>query len=133
MPEQLSLFHDGRHLRDKGIARAAQHAEDVEPDWQEKALDFLRTFAQERSLFSGEMVREASHASVPEPPHLRAWGAIMLTAAKRGWIVKDGYIQVQNPRAHRANAALWKSRIYKEPFVPHSMGREVAIMSANKK
>ena len=113
MAEQLSLFHDGCELRDKRIARAAQHAEDIEPDWQEKALNFLRTFAQKQCSFSGEIVREASQGCVPEPPHLRAWGAIMLTAAKRGWIAKDGYIQVQNPRAHKANAALWKSRIYK--------------------
>lgn len=37
-----------------------------------------------------------------------------MTAAKRGYIEKVGYIQVENPKAHKANAALWKSKIFKE-------------------
>ncbi len=55
------------------------------------------------------MVRLEAKGIVPEPPSLRAWGAVLLSAAKRGWIRQVGYVHVDNPKAHKANAALWES------------------------
>lgn len=103
----------GADLRDKGIRRAITHAEDVcGDDWQVKALDFLYLFAREHSRFSGEMVRiESKKYKIPEPPSLRAWGAILVKAANRGWIKQVGFVHVDNPKAHRANAALWQSNL----------------------
>ena len=112
--EQLSMLDDsGRIRRDLGIRHAVQHAEDVEPGWHESALLFLFSYSGNHETFSGEMVREASRDIVASPPHLRAWGGIMLAGAKRGWISRAGYIQVHNPDAHRANATLWRSLIYR--------------------
>lgn len=113
MPEQLSLLDDsGRARRDLGISRALQHAEKVEPGWQDRALAFLLDYAETHETFSGESVRQASRGIVPEPPHLRAWGSVIMAGARRGWIRKIGYVQVTNPAAHQANAALWRSVIF---------------------
>ena len=102
-------YLEGMARRDKGMAKALTHAEDVEEDWGEKALKFLHQYAKTHREFSGEAVRAASRDKVLRPPSLRAWGAIMVKAAKHGWIKQVGYTKVLNPRAHRANAAVWRS------------------------
>lgn len=115
MTDQLSFFEFqkvqplGEILRDRGIERSLKHAKKVRSDWQEKALSFLYCYAKNHDRFSGEMVRESASGSVPEPPSLRAWGAIILFGAKNGWIEQDGYTKVNNPKAHKANAAMWRS------------------------
>ena len=117
MTAQLSFFEiqkpksSGEVLRDKGIARAVKHAEEIHDDWQKKALDFLYVYALDHDRFSGEMVRLEASKMVPTPPSLRAWGAVLLQGARRGWIRQVGFIHVQNEKAHRANAALWESKI----------------------
>ena len=111
MNTQASLL-DGRELRDQGMKRAVDHAELVYPDWKDQALAFLRGYAEMNKIFAAEDVRRASDGFVPEPPHLRAWGAVIVLARKKGWIRQSGFIQVSNPRAHSANAALWTSNIY---------------------
>jgi hypothetical protein len=103
---------NGQILRDKGIKKAVSHAQDVcGDDWQKKALDFLYFYVLNHQTFSGEMVRLEAKGFVPEPPSLRAWGAIIVSGAKRGWIRQVGFIHVENVKAHRANAALWKSNM----------------------
>jgi hypothetical protein len=114
---QLSFFDvqkakpTGEILRDKGIAKAVNHADEVHEDWQKKALDFLYLYARAHDRFSGEMVRQEAKGIVPDPPSLRAWGAVLLQGSRRGWTRQVGFIHVQNERAHRANAALWESLI----------------------
>jgi hypothetical protein len=117
---QLAFFDiqkskpDGQDLRDRGMKRALQHAEDVEDGWNIKALDFLYVYAKSHpGKFSGEMVRLEAEGTVPKPPCLRAWGGILANAARRGWIRQVGYTKVTNPDAHQANAALWESLIIK--------------------
>lgn len=103
---------DGEILRDRGMRKAMRHAEEVEEGWNVKALDFLYLYAKKYpGRFSGEMVRIEAGGIVPEPPSLRAWGGILANGARRGWIHQVGYIKVDNPNAHRANAALWESLI----------------------
>jgi hypothetical protein len=114
---QLSFFDiqkqkpTGMDLRNRGIKRAVEHAEDIHDEWQAKALDFLYIYAKKHDKFSGEMVRQEAKGVVSDPPSLRAWGAILLQGARRGWISQVGYVQVNNPKAHRANAALWESNL----------------------
>ena len=103
---------DGQILRDRGMRKSLQHAEEVEDGWNVKALDFLYIYAKRNpGRFSGEMVRIEAKGIVLEPPSLRAWGGILASGARRGWIHQTGYVKVTNPRAHRANAALWESLI----------------------
>ncbi len=111
--EQANIFDEGKELRDKGIKQAAQHAEDEYENWHEKASQFLFNYARTHKEFpfSGEMVRNASRDKVPRPPSLRAWGSVMVYGLKVGWIKQVGYVKVVNPKAHRANAALWESCI----------------------
>lgn len=114
---QLSFFDvqkpkaSGEMLRDKGIAKAVKHAEDTNHEWSKKALDFLYLYARAHDHFSGEMVRVEAKGIVPDPPSLRAWGSVLLSGARRGWIRQVGFVHVQNEKAHRANAALWESLI----------------------
>jgi len=101
----------GELLRDKGIHRAVQHAEEIHNDWQRTALDFLYIYARNHDRFSGEMVRMEAKGIVPEPPSLRAWGAVLLQGARKGWIERIGTIHVTNPRAHACFASEWESNI----------------------
>ncbi len=126
MPEQMTLFNnsdpagpispgaEGIRRRDKGIKQAATHAEDVHDGWQTIAMGFMERYAMTHHLFSGEMVRLESKNIVPTPPSLRAWGSILVGAAKRGWIKEAGFVRVTNPKAHRTPATLWESLLNKE-------------------
>jgi len=103
---------NGADLRNRGMKRALQHAEELEEGWNVKALDFLYVYAKKNpGRFSGEMVRLEAKGIVPDPPSLRTWGAVLLQGSRRGWIKQVGYTKVTNPAAHQANAALWESLI----------------------
>jgi len=116
---QLSFFDiekpkpkpTGEILRDKGIKRAVDHAEDIHEGWQVKALDWLYIYAKTHIQFSGEMVRMDAKGILPDPPSLRTWGSVLRNGACRGWIRQVGYVRVTNPDAHKANAALWESNL----------------------
>jgi len=104
-------YLEGMARRDKGMAKALTHAEDVEEDWGEKALKFLHQYAKTHREFSGEAVRAASRDKVLRPPSLRAWGAIMVGGLKAGWIRQISFTKVKTPTSHMANAAWWESCI----------------------
>lgn len=106
------IEQNGVDLRDSGIQRAADHAEAKNPGWQTQAFDFIIEYAKKHQSFAVEDVRLAAVGKVPTPPSLRAWGHVVRKAAKAGAIRQIGIIQVKNPLAHRANAALWVSNIY---------------------
>lgn len=103
----------GEELRDDGIKRAIDHAEDVSHGWGNEAFRFLRFFLNvsplSKSPFMGETVRTwAEDRGLVSPPHLRAWAAVIVRAARLGMIRKIGSGQVINPKAHRAYATLWE-------------------------
>jgi hypothetical protein len=100
-------------LRNRGIKKALTHAEQVKAMWGRLALEFMRTYCETHLYFMTEDLREASRGIVDAPPHLRAWGGIILSGARNGWIGQDGTDKVKNPKAHMANAAVWKSRIFR--------------------
>jgi hypothetical protein len=105
---QLSLL-DAIEARDKGINKALTHAEQECEGWGEKAYDLIKQYLSEVSTsFMAEEIRSyAAMYDFPLPPHARAWGAVIVRAAKEGLIKKVGYGQVMNRKAHMANASVW--------------------------
>lgn len=73
---------------DEGMARAAQHAEAVEPGWCACAVESLRDFAKRQAgPFLIETARFVMQANgLPAPPEERAWGSVTRQAAKAGFI-----------------------------------------------
>jgi hypothetical protein len=91
----------GRELRDEGMARAVEHADAIYPEWSDVALSLLRTWCASRI---------GQQKMLPVPPDKRAWGAVMLRAAKAGYIEKVGYGACQAPNVHRSICTMWRAR-----------------------
>lgn len=107
--KQGNLF-EARKQRDQGIQKARDTAEAVNPGWNQLAYDLLKRFLRDHNgPFLAEEVRSfAAMEDFPLPPSNRAWGGIMIRAVKSGLIVRDGYGQVSNPKAHACFASVWK-------------------------
>ena len=108
--EVMGLGHraSGSELAATGAAQAEDHADRVVHGWSDKAFDAVREFVKHhRGRFQAEDVRAwARH--VPPAPSLRAWGNVMVRAAKTGLIRNTGETEkVRNATAHCANASLW--------------------------
>jgi hypothetical protein len=102
---QLSL-----EARDKGIAKAIDHANQVHESWGEKAYGMFRDFIYKRKCeFMCEDFRHAVTGLLPNPPHNRAFGNVLMRAAKAGLIERVRYAPVRNVKAHRANASVWRT------------------------
>jgi hypothetical protein len=97
----------GEDLRDEGIEQALTHANETTERWSEIAFDFLKRYMLDNPVFMAENVREAATGIVPEPPSKRAWGGILVRAAKEGLISRMGFRNVKNARAHCTPATLW--------------------------
>jgi hypothetical protein len=100
----------GELLRDAGIQTALAHAQEFSSDWNRRCFSLLLRFVQIRSEFTCEQFREWARIEIEQPPSLRAFGGIINRAAKAGLIQQVGTVKVTNPKAHRANAALWKRK-----------------------
>ena len=109
--DQIPMPLSGSVLRDRGIARAEDHAETEAPGWKDSALDMLRRYVREvGGRFQAEDVREFGRIQcLDEPPNSRAWGGVIVKAKKLGIIQFAGYENVSNPRAHATPASLWES------------------------
>ena len=97
----------GEDLRDEGIQQALTHANESSERWSEIAYDFLKRYMLDNPVFMAENVREAATGIVPEPPSKRAWGGVLVRAAKEGLIIRMGFRNVKNARAHCTPATLW--------------------------
>lgn len=112
---QSALDFDARAQRDAGIRKAVEHAEDVTPGWSDRAYHVMRCFVDGQNLtgageFTGEDLRAyADRLGLPQPPHLRAWGAIFQRAAKSGLIVKTGFTTARAPHVHQSILATWRA------------------------
>lgn len=100
----------GELLKQEGMYNSVANADNRIEAWSDRAYFILMEFiSRQTDVFMGEDVREyAGKRGLPEPPSKRAWGAVMARAKKEGLIVFSGYSQVSNPKAHRANASLWR-------------------------
>lgn len=108
----LNEKNDGATLRNLGMQQALAHADATTPAWRDMAYAALKEFLDHHPTeeFFGEDVREWSSTRqlLPDPPHARAWGGVIARAAREGLIRKYGIGQVSNPKAHKANAAIWR-------------------------
>jgi len=103
----------GAELRDEGMKLAEDNANRKIPGWSDGAYRVLETFLENHNdTFMTEDVRAfAALIDFELPPNARAWGSVIMRAAKNGLIHKVGFAQVKNKKAHRANAALWAQRL----------------------
>lgn len=112
---QMDLFKQpvndalARKLRDEGMQRAIDHADRVIDRWQDKAYESLRVYISFNSQpFLSEDVRVyAAHLGIPDPPDKRAWGAVMMRAAKAGLIRKLGWTTASDPKVHKNPVSQW--------------------------
>jgi hypothetical protein len=96
--------------RDAGIAAALEHAEAERPQWSDVAIMFLTRYARNHATFISEDVTAAAAEFGLRTVQPKAWGAVFLTAARGGIIVKAGY-GISN-RRHRSPTPRWQSQIY---------------------
>jgi hypothetical protein len=98
--------------RDKGIERAVNHAESVHPGWKEDAFQMFKEWLSgwpSGYKFTIEHFRQVAQIKgLPDPPSNRAFGSLALRARIAGLITSNETVKVQNKKAHRANAALWR-------------------------
>jgi hypothetical protein len=93
-----------------GAERAAEHAERVEPGWNDTALNYVRVFALCHGEFQTEDVREyAEDCGFDPPPDKRAWGSVALRAKRAGIIERVGYISTSRGPSHACPRAIWRT------------------------
>ena len=102
------MINNGAELRDKGIKKALDSANNTHDKWSEKAYDFLLKYIKYQNQFMTEDVRVASEKAIPKPPSNRAWGSVILKAAKSGLIHRVGFANVKNAKAHKTPASVWR-------------------------
>ena len=103
----LNTLPSGEALKDQGIEKALDHANQTHEIWSERAYGFLLEYLKSHGEFMTEDVRKASEGIVKEPPSLRAWGGIIVRAARAGLIKRVDFRNVKNARAHCTPATVW--------------------------
>lgn len=86
MSQQLALS-----LRDDGMDRAAAE------------------------VFMAEDVREFARGvdGFEDPPDGRAWGSVVMRAAKAGIIKRIGYAPMKSPNCHANPKSVWRSLVFR--------------------
>ena len=102
------MINNGAELRYKGIKKALDNANNTHDKWSDKAYDFLLKYIKYQNQFMTEDVRVASEKAIPKPPSNRAWGSVILKAAKSGLINRVGFANVKNAKAHKTPASVWR-------------------------
>jgi len=102
------MINDGTELRDKGIKKALDNANNTHNKWSEKAYNFLLKYIKYQDEFMTEDVRVASEKAIPKPPNNRAWGSVILRASRSGLINRVGFANVKNAKAHKTPASVWR-------------------------
>lgn len=97
-------------LKEDGIERSLNHANQESPNWSDRALTLLKEFLTYCSTpFMTENFRAyAQKMGLEEPPSKRAFGGVITKAKGLGWIKSVGLGPVSNPTAHRAFASIWE-------------------------
>ena len=98
---------NGTEMRDIGIKKALDNADNTHDKWSDQAYSFLKDYIKHNDTFMAEDLRSASVDEVPIPPSKRAWGGIVVRASKAGLIKRVGFSNVKNPKAHATPATVW--------------------------
>lgn len=101
-------FFSGEELRDSGMKRVLDNADEQIPQWSHFAYNFLLTYIKDNKEFMVEEVRLASEDHIPPPPSARAWGGIIVKAVKSGLVRRSGFRNVKNAKAHCTPASVWE-------------------------
>jgi hypothetical protein len=97
-----------------GMARALDRAEHETAGWTDKALEFLRRYAETHAEFPAYFVTAASatDASFPKVTNHRAWGAVFKMAANER-IIKATGRTMPHPKRHGCPAMIYCSLVLK--------------------
>ena len=85
--------------RDTGIARAIDHATQVDENWRHAALLWVIRYARATNgQFLTEDVREFAYTNggFQSPADGRAWGQVIRDAARKGIVVQDGTLRARS-------------------------------------
>ena len=100
-------------LTEAGIQKAINGANAKVYGWSDTAFGHLLEYIQRigpGGCFTVEQFRSwcKIEKKFEAPNSKRAFGGVVLKAAKEKLIFKDGYAQTESPTAHGAIAALWR-------------------------
>ena len=104
---QLDLL-EARQSRDAGVARATDHAGET---WMDRAVSDFAEFVKRNGEATCEQWRSDWIArGNDEPVTHKAYGAVALTAAKRGLIINTRrYVQATSAKTHAHPVPVWKA------------------------
>lgn len=112
---QLNILDEiqGIKLKEAGMLQSITHADEVQPEWSNKAFnvfcDYVRHYSAGKQFQSEDVRQWAYNSKKIEPaPSERAWGSVAQKVARQGLIRKIGHASVSNPKAHSAFATLWQ-------------------------
>jgi hypothetical protein len=114
-PSGLTL---GQAARDEGTALVLENAGQ---EWRDRIAFLIDGLARRLPELTADDVRaEAESTGMDQPHHANAWGAAMLTAARRGSIRRTMQLRASTRREANAHAnPLWLSLIYEpDPITP---------------
>ncbi len=78
-------------------------------EWKEEAIKCVKKYPH--NTFKAEDVRVWSYGhGLDKPINCRAWGQVMLEARRRNIIKSVGFMLVDNPKAHKTPATVWKRK-----------------------
>lgn len=108
-PSQLDFLSQSEINRNDGIKRASLNAEFNKSGWNADALNVLKAFVENRAdSFMVEDVRAfAKSQGLSDPPTNRAWGSVILLAAKNKIVRFIAYSKTKDPLGHGRPGAVW--------------------------
>jgi hypothetical protein len=106
------VTNEAKAARDEGMARVEDAATE---GWAEAMLDLVEEVARKRPRFTSDDVFDLSQdRNVPHTHDLRAFGPVMVRAARKGFCVKANVAPVASRRVslHASPRAVWDSLIF---------------------
>lgn len=97
--------------RDVGILMSEASANDHIEHWSDRALTWVKLFLNtvgDKPFMAEDVRAYADSHGFEKPPHLRAWGGVIVRAAHQNLIKCIGYQETKNPKANCAVAKLWR-------------------------